>query len=74
MQVTVSRKGLLAEGDSGREELVTLDDRATTTDVLAACALDPRRCIVVRNGVAMQRAAPLADGDRLQLYPAQAGG
>ena len=74
MQVTVSRKGLLAEGGRGREQPVRLEEGATTTDVLAACGLDPRSCIVVRNGVAVQRAAPLSDGDRLQLYPAQAGG
>ncbi len=74
MKVTVSRKGLLAEGASGREEPVTLQDGATTTDVLAACGLDPRRCIVVVNGAAVARGQRVSDGDRLQLYPAQAGG
>lgn len=74
MHVTVTRKGLLAEVGGGREKPVTLDEGATTTDALAAFDLDPRTCIVVINGVAVPRGATLSDGDRLQLYPAQAGG
>lgn len=74
MHVTVSRKGRLAQDLGVGEEPVTLADGAATTDLLAACGLDPRACIVVLNGVAVPHGTALTDGDRAQLYPAQAGG
>jgi sulfur carrier protein ThiS len=74
MRVTVLRRGRLAEGGNGLEETVALVDGAGTTDLLAACDVDRRTCIVVLNGVAVPHGSDLSDGDRVQLYPAQAGG
>jgi sulfur carrier protein ThiS len=74
MRVTVTAKGLLAEQHALTDAPVTLPEGAVTTDLLAACGVDPRACVVVVNGAAVPRGAPLADGDRAQLYPAQAGG
>lgn len=74
MRVSVTLKGHLAEGRGTYDEPVTLAEGARTADLLAACGIDPRACIVVVNGVALTRGAPLSDGDRAQLYPAQAGG
>ena len=74
MELTVSRKGRLAEGRTGTAENLSLADGAATTDLLAACDVDPRECIVVVNGAAVPHGSVLSDGDRVQLYPAQAGG
>lgn len=74
MEVTVSRKGRLAERATGLAELLSLVDGAVTTDLLAACDMDPRECVVVVNGAAVPHGSALSDGDRVQLYPAQAGG
>lgn len=74
MQVTVTRRGLLAPVGGGGSETVTLADGAHADDLLAACGVDPRACVVVVNGAAVTRTAPLGDGDRVQLYPAQSGG
>ncbi len=74
MRVTVTRTGLLAGGRRPYDETVTLADGAATTDLLAACGIDPRTCVVVVNGVAVHRSTALDDGDRATLYPAQAGG
>lgn len=74
MKVNVTLKGHLADGRSGYVEPVSLPEGAATTDLLTACGIDPRTCIVVVNGVAVPRGTVLNDGDRAQLYPAQAGG
>lgn len=74
MQVSVSLKGRLAEGRSKYVGAVQLPDGAKTSDLPAACGIDPRACFVVVNGVAVPRGTRLADGDRAQLYPTQAGG
>ncbi len=74
MQVTVTLKGHLSEGRKPYDAPVRLPDDAVTTDLLEACGIDPRTCLVVVNGVAVPRGTPLSDGDRTQLYPAQAGG
>ena len=74
LRVTVSRKGHLADGGRGREESGGLPAGAVTADLLAACGVDPRACVVVVNGAAVPRGTALSDGDRVQLYPAQAGG
>jgi sulfur carrier protein ThiS len=75
MQVTVTLKGHLAQERGGHgDERVTLDEGAVAADVAAAVGLDPRACVVVVNGAAVPRGTALSDGDRAQLYPAQAGG
>lgn len=73
MQVTVTLRGRLAEGRRPVDEL-TLADGAVAADVPTAVGIDPRACIVVVNGTAVQRGAALVEGDRAQLYPTQAGG
>jgi sulfur carrier protein ThiS len=74
MRVTVTRKGALAGGRAPYHETLTLAAGARTGDLLEACAIDPRTCILVVNGAALARGTELHDGDRVQLYPAQAGG
>jgi sulfur carrier protein ThiS len=74
VRVTVHRRGALAQGREPYDESVTLAEGAVARDLLDACGIDPRTCIVVVNGAAVTRTAPLRDGDRAQLYPAQAGG
>jgi len=74
MRVTVTLKGHLADGRSPYVGPLQLPDDAKTTDLPAACGIDPRTCFVVVNGVAVPRGTRLSDGDRAQLYPAQAGG
>jgi sulfur carrier protein ThiS len=74
MEVTVSRRGALAQGREPSDETVPLAEGACALDLLEACGIEPRTCIVVVNGAAVTRRAPLRDGDRAQLYPAQAGG
>jgi sulfur carrier protein ThiS len=74
MQLTVTLKGRLAEERPGYADQVTLADGAVAADLAAACGLDPRACVVVVNGAAVSRSSALRDGDRAQLYPAQAGG
>ncbi len=72
--MSVTLKGRLAEGRSQYDGPVTLPERAVAADVPTACGIDPRACIVVVNGAAVPRGAAIRDGDRAQLYPAQAGG
>ncbi|HSE70327.1 MAG TPA: MoaD/ThiS family protein [Nocardioidaceae bacterium] len=74
MQVTVTRRGRLARPGSGYVETLTLAEDAVASDVPTAVGIDPRTCIVVVNGVAVPRGTALHEGDRTQLYPAQAGG
>jgi sulfur carrier protein ThiS len=74
MEVAVTLKGRLAEGRTPYDGPLVLPDGAVTTDLARACGIDPRACFVVVNGVAVPRGTALCDGDRAQLYPAQAGG
>ena len=74
MEVTVTRKSALAGGRRPSDETLTLAEGARTGDLLAACDIDPRACIVVLNGTALLRGTELHDGDHVQLFPAQAGG
>ena len=74
MQVTVTLKGRLAEERPAYDGRLDLADGAVAADVATAYGIDPRACVVVVNGAAVPRSTALADGDRTQLYPAQAGG
>ena len=74
MQVTVSLKGHLADGRAKYVGPLQLPEGAKTNDLPSACGIDPRTCFVVVNGVAVPRGTRLNDGDRAQLFPAQAGG
>ena len=55
-----------------------LDDALTVADFVRRRGLDPRYVVVERNGEPLERAlyeaTPLADGDRLELVRAVAGG
>jgi sulfur carrier protein len=57
---------------------VHLDDGATVVDLLAELGLGARWVVVERNGEPVERArmaaTALADGDRLELVRAVAGG
>jgi len=57
---------------------VQLDEGATVGDLLTALGLGPRNVIVERNGEPVVRAemavTTLADGDRLEVVRAVAGG
>jgi len=60
------------------DEPVELPDGATVADLLAALGLDKRWVVVERNGAPVPRpevgATTLADGDRVELVRAVAGG
>ena len=64
---------LTANGDT-----VELEDGATVADLLRALSLGGRWVIVERNGEPVARAdfatTPLAEGDRVELVRAVAGG
>ncbi len=74
MQVTITRTGALTGGRAPYDETVTLPEGARAGDLLDRCRIDPRTCVVVINGAAVTRGAPLSDGDHVRLYPVQAGG
>jgi sulfur carrier protein len=64
---------VIANGDP-----VSLPDRATLTDLLVALGLGEKWVVAERNGQAVDRAdmaaTALADGDRIELVRAVAGG
>jgi sulfur carrier protein len=64
---------VIANGDS-----VILPDGSRLTDLLAALGLGEKWVVAERNGEAVDRAdmarTPLADGDRIELVRAVAGG
>lgn len=74
MSLTVTLKGRLADERPGYDGQLTLPQGAVAADVATAYGIDPRACVVVVNGAAVSRGARLCDGDRTQVYPAQAGG
>ncbi|HEX6878618.1 MAG TPA: MoaD/ThiS family protein [Nocardioidaceae bacterium] len=74
MKVSVTLKGRFAEEQAGYDGQLSLPEGARAADVAGAYGIDPRTCVVVVNGAAVPRSAKLTDGDRTQLYPAQAGG
>ena len=72
MRVTLTSPAGL--GNVRTNEETELADGASAADLLDACSIDPRACVVVVNGMAATRATLLKDGDRVRLYPVQAGG
>jgi sulfur carrier protein ThiS len=74
VNVTVTLKGRLADERPEYDGRLDLADGAVAADVPAAYGIDPRACVVVVNGAAVPRGTALSDGDRTQLFPAQAGG
>ena len=72
MRVTLTSPAGL--GSVRADEATELADGASAADLLDACSIDPRACVVVVNGMAATRRTQLRDGDRVRLYPVQAGG
>lgn len=73
MKVLVTGKGPLAARLPADRELV-LPEAATVADALAACGVARSGCVAVLGGQAVRPDRALRDGDRLWLYPQQAGG
>ena len=71
MRVTLTSPAGL--GSVRADEATELADGASAADLLDACSIDPRACVVV-NGTAATRRTQLRDGDQVRLYPVQAGG
>jgi sulfur carrier protein ThiS len=66
---------MLADRIPGGTMGVTLtDEEATVSALLDHLGLTRTSCVVVVNGTAARAAQRLHDGDRVQLYPQQAGG
>lgn len=74
VRLSVTLKGRLADERPGYDAHLTLAEGAVAADVATAYGFDPRTCVVVVNGAAVSRGTRLSDGDRTQVYPAQAGG
>ncbi|MGZ8572086.1 MAG: MoaD/ThiS family protein [Actinomycetota bacterium] len=74
VNVEVSLRGALAERLPGGRGTVELPDGATVDVLREALGLPAIHCIYVVNGVAVERGAPVTDGDRVQIFPPAAGG
>jgi sulfur carrier protein ThiS len=78
VRVTVTRRGTLAPSSpapgAAVREVVDLADGSTAADLVRACGLDARACVVVAGGAILTRGAALRDGDQVQLYPHLTGG
>lgn len=74
MHVDVTLKGSLADHLPGGRADVDVAERAPVHAVLAALGLPPVHCVYVVNGHAVRKDAALTDGDRVVVYPPQAGG
>ncbi len=74
MRVEVVLKGSLAERLPEGRGTVELPDGATVNALGEALGLPAMPCIHVINGTAVERGAPLSDGDRVQIFPPAAGG
>lgn len=73
IRVHVTLKGSLAERLPGGAGEVEVPEPPTVASLQAALGL-PAPCVVVVNGQAARSAAPLAEGDRVQIFPPMAGG
>lgn len=75
MTFTVTARGVLAGRIPGGATGVTLpDEEATVGALLDHLGLTKTSCVVVVNGTAARAVQRLHDGDRVHLYPQQAGG
>lgn len=72
-RVHVTLKGSLAERLPGGAGDVEVPEPATVAALRAALGLSTA-CVVVVNGAAAGATAPLAEGDRVQVFPPVAGG
>jgi sulfur carrier protein ThiS len=73
-RVLVTLKGTLADRLPGGRAEVDVPEPATVAALTEVLGLPPRACIVVVNGAAADPGTPLADGDRIQVFPPMAGG
>lgn len=72
--VEVTVKGALADRLPEGTAHAEVTEGTPVRDVLKALALPVLPCVFVVNGVASAGGRILADGDRVQLHPQQAGG
>lgn len=73
-RVLVTLKGALAERLPGGRGEIDVPEPATVAALAEVLGLPPRACIVVVNGSVADPGTPLADGDRIQVFPPMAGG
>jgi sulfur carrier protein ThiS len=73
-QVHVTLKGPLAERLPGGGGEMDVPEPATVEALQRILDLPPRVCVVIVNGAAAKASTPLADGDRVQVFPPMAGG
>ncbi|HEX5997127.1 MAG TPA: MoaD/ThiS family protein [Jiangellales bacterium] len=74
MHLTVTARGALADRIPGGAGVTLTGTEATVGALLDHLGLARSSCVVVVNGTAANAMARLRDGDRVQLYPQQAGG
>ncbi len=74
MRIDVTVKGALADHVPGGHTMLELADGATVEAVIPGLGLPALHCVHVVNGRPVVRGAVLADGDRVVVYPPQAGG
>lgn len=74
IRVHVTLKGSLTDRlPDGRGE-IDVPEPGTVEALQGVLGLPPRVCVVVVNGAAAEPGTPLADGDRVQVFPPMAGG
>ncbi|GIW20830.1 MAG: hypothetical protein KatS3mg065_1126 [Chloroflexota bacterium] len=73
-RVHVTLKGALADRLPGGRGEVDVPEPATVEALVGVLGLPARVCVVVVNGSAAEPGTPLADGDRVQVFPPMAGG
>jgi sulfur carrier protein ThiS len=74
MRVDVTLKGGLAEALPGGRGSVEMPDGSNVGSVLSALGIAFGQCVFVVNGAAVAAGALLREGDRVQVFPAAAGG
>ena len=73
MSATLRKKA--PDHDPATGLVIEADGLATVSDILARIGLNPNDAqIVIVNGVAADVATPVADGDRVGLFPSVSGG
>lgn len=73
-RIEVRLRGVLAERFPDGRTVVEVEPGEPIERLVARLDLPRATYILVLNGAASQRGAPLQDGDRVQIYPPMAGG
>lgn len=78
MRIFLDLRGDLARrataAQPGARGAVELPDGASVASLASLLGLAPARVVFVVNGAAARSGQPLRDGDRVQAFPAAAGG